>query len=54
MTSNGRQSDLIILQRVDLEGTVRLYHKSKGRYLRAAVDSDVTLDYPTPSDGDEE
>lgn len=52
-TSNGRQSDLIILQRVDLEGTVRLYHKAKGRYFRATADGDVTLD-PAPGDGGEE
>ncbi|EJK68115.1 hypothetical protein THAOC_10739, partial [Thalassiosira oceanica] len=51
VTSNLGQSDAIVLQRVDREGTVRLYHRAKGRYLRATSDGDVTLD-PAPGDED--
>ena len=51
VTSNVGQSDAIVLQRVDRGGTVRMYHRGKGRYLRATAGGDVTLD-PAPGDGE--
>ncbi len=41
VTDNARQSDQIVLQRIDEGGTVRLYHKSWGQYLRSCVEGEV-------------
>jgi len=52
VTENAKQSDHIALQQVDDEGTVRLYHKSLGRYLRACAGCEVRCDPTPPDDAD--
>jgi hypothetical protein len=41
VTENMKQSDQLILQLIDNDGTVRLYHKGNGLYLRSGVEGEV-------------
>jgi len=50
VTDNTKQSNQLILQQVDEEGVVRLYHKKHGQYLRSSVDGEVTCGNPGDDD----
>lgn len=41
VTNNLKQSDQLVLQMIDDEGTVRLYHKGNGMYLSSNEESEV-------------
>lgn len=41
VTDNMKQSDQLVLQMIDDEGTVRLYHKSNGMYLSSNEEGEV-------------
>eukprot|EP00985_Skeletonema_marinoi_P006915 scaffold3024_cov115-Skeletonema_marinoi.AAC.1 len=51
VTENMKQSDQFVLQMIDEDGTVRLYHKSNGLYLGSNEDGDVEC--ITVSDNDD-
>ena len=51
VTENMKQSDQLVLQMIDDEGTVRLYHKSNGMYLGSSIEGEV--EYATMSDNDD-
>ncbi|KAL7527909.1 hypothetical protein ACHAXR_003095 [Thalassiosira sp. AJA248-18] len=42
VTNNVKQSDQLVLQQIDDEGTVRIYHKSRGQYLRSCAEGEVS------------
>lgn len=52
VTENLKQSDQVVLQQIDEEGTVRMYHKSRGQYLRSVMEGEVTCDSNPPDDAD--
>lgn len=47
-----KQSDNIILQQLDEEGTVKLYHKFLGQYLQSSADGEVSCSSDPPDDMD--
>ena len=41
VSDNAKESGAIILQQLDKQGTVRLYHKARGEYLQSTEDREV-------------
>lgn len=52
VSDNLKESDQIILQQLDSQGVVRLYHKGRGEYLQSTLDGEVISTDELPADTD--
>jgi hypothetical protein len=52
VSDNVKESDPIILQQLDKQGTVRLYHEGRGEYLQSTLNGEVISTDKVPADTD--